>query len=159
EYADHIHNSATLYAFSAAMGGLMLAIAFYGMRWLNPADVRSQFSRLYRLLWNKWWFDEIYDALFVRPAHFLASMTATIDKKVIDGVVHCCAKVTLWISKIDDAIDRFGVDWLVNAIGNTAYSLGLTLRGVQTGRIRQYVMFVIVGTVALFVIISFAVAK
>jgi NADH:ubiquinone oxidoreductase subunit 5 (subunit L)/multisubunit Na+/H+ antiporter MnhA subunit len=159
EHTAHaFHGEATLYAFLTAMGGLGLAVAFYGMRWLSPSEVRSQFSQVYRLLWNRWWFDEMYDVLLVRPVHLIAKFTAMFDRRIIDGIVDGCARVTLWVSKIDDAIDRYGVDWLIDVIGNSTHSLGLTLRAAQTGRLRQYVLFVVIATVALFVVISFAVA-
>jgi NADH-quinone oxidoreductase subunit L len=46
------------------------------------------------------------------------------------------------------------VDGSINLFANWTYSLGLTLRAVQTGRIRQYVMFIVIGAVTIFVLIS-----
>jgi hypothetical protein len=43
----------------------------------------------------------------------------------------------------------------VNATARWIHSTGVRLRGVQTGRLRQYVMLIVVGTVGLFVLISF----
>ena len=40
----------------------------------------------------------------------------------------------------------------MNWLAGVTYSIGLSLRRVQTGRLRQYVMFIVVGTVALFII-------
>ena len=45
----------------------MLATAFYGLRKLDPDDVRRTFAPLYWFLVHKWWFDELY-AVPVRPA-------------------------------------------------------------------------------------------
>ena len=44
---------------------------------------------------------------------------------------------------------------LVNVVARWTHSVALSLRGAQTGRLRQYVMFIVVGTVGLFVLISF----
>jgi hypothetical protein len=59
------------------------------------------------------------------------------------------------VSVLDDLIDRWFVDGLVNATARWIHSTGIHLRGVQTGRLRQYVMLIVVGTVGLFVLISF----
>ena len=47
------------------------------------------------------------------------------------------------------------VDGSVNLFASAVYGLGVWLRGVQTGRLRQYVMFIAAGALAIFVIISF----
>jgi hypothetical protein len=43
---------------------------------------------------------------------------------------------------------------LVNATADAAWGVGLQLKRLQTGHLRQYVMFIVVGTVALFVLAS-----
>src|SRR3546814_14219171 len=57
-----------------------------------PAAFVAQFSGLYRFLMHKWYFDELYDALFVRPAFALGRFfwkrgdEGTIDRFGPDGV-------------------------------------------------------------------------
>jgi NADH:ubiquinone oxidoreductase subunit 5 (subunit L)/multisubunit Na+/H+ antiporter MnhA subunit len=154
-HADAIHTTATLLAFSTALGGFLLATMFYGWRYLDPAEVRSQFSQVYRFLWNKWWFDELYDVLFVKPSHLLGAVAAWLDKNVLDRIIDGSAKVTLVASRYDDWFDRLFVDGLVNWFGRWTHGVGLGLRRLQTGSVRQYAMFVVVGTVVLFVLLSF----
>ncbi len=55
----------------------------------------------------------------------------------------------------DDLIDRYLVDGLVNWTARSTFGLGLSLRGAETGKLRQYVVFIVVGTVALAVLVSF----
>ena len=162
EHLSHghdIHVVAGFTAFSTALGGLLLAVIFYGVRWLTPGEVRQQFAPVYTFLLNKWYFDELYDVLFVRPAHFVALIAAWFDKKVIDGFIDNLARWTRGIATIDDAIDRYLVDGLVNLTAAWTYSLGDSFRGLQTGKLRQYVMLIVIGTVALTVIINFAAAR
>ena len=79
-----------------------------------------------------------------------------IDRYVLDGLVHLSASVTRTISFYWNLVaDQSIVDGLVNLTANWTHRVGLALRNVQTGRIRQYVMFIVVGAVALFMIISF----
>ena len=146
----------TLIAFSTALGGIGLAAVFYWWRILSADDVRRQFSRLYRFLLNKWWFDELYDWVFVKPAHLIANLVAGFDRRWIDGFIDGLASVVRSFSVIWDIIaDRTLVDGLVNLFASAMYALGVSLRQLQTGRLRQYVLFIVVGTVAIFVMASF----
>ncbi len=149
------HGRATIVAFSTAVAGILLAAVFYGWGYLNPEDVRKQFAPIYTFLRGKWYFDELYEAIFIKPTHFIAARIANLDKKWIDGLIDSLARWTNALATFDDLIDRYLIDGLANAIARWTFSTGVALRGVQTGRLRQYVMFIVVGTVALFVMISF----
>jgi NADH-quinone oxidoreductase subunit L len=158
EHASHeptIVAIATLLATGSWIGGILLAAAFFWWGLLDPDDVRRQLAPVYNLLWNKWWFDELYDTVFVRPTLVVSRLAANIDKKLIDGLVDGAARVCVWFADRWDLIaDRTIVDGLANLLANWTYSLGLSLRAVQTGRIRQYVMFIVVGAVVIFMLIS-----
>jgi NADH:ubiquinone oxidoreductase subunit 5 (subunit L)/multisubunit Na+/H+ antiporter MnhA subunit len=159
EHLSHeheVHLVAGLTAFSTALGGFLLAAVFYGLRWLNPNEVRQQFSPIYGFLINKWYFDELYEVLFVRPAHFVGAVVSWFDKQFIDGFINNLARWTKGIAGIDDLIDRYFVDGLVNLLAAWTWSLGDSLRGLQTGKLRQYVMLIVIGVVALTIIVNFA---
>jgi NADH-quinone oxidoreductase subunit L len=57
------------------------------------------------------------------------------------------------VSKWDRKFDEGVIDGIVNLMGSSTYSLGLGLRNLQTGRIRQYVTFIAVSVVTLFVLL------
>jgi NADH-quinone oxidoreductase subunit L len=146
----------TLLATGTWIIGIGLATLMYGLGYLNPEDVRRQFAPIYRLLWNKWWFDELYDWLFVRPTLVLSRVASGIDRTWLDGIIDGCARLTRSFANAWDRIaDRTIVDGSINLLASWTYSLGLTLREVQTGKLRQYVMFIVVGAIAIFVLISF----
>ena len=149
------HFLATCVAFFAAMVGFLFALAFYGVRIWNPDTVRKTLSPVYRFLWNKWWFDQLYGALFVQPVLWVSRVAAAIDRQGIDGIADRLATGVRRISTLDDWINRIFVDGLVNLTARATYDLGTRLRSVETGRLRQYVVFVAVGTVALFVMVTF----
>ncbi len=149
------HYWATAFAFSAALAGFLVAVGFYGLRWWNPQTLQRAFAPVYRFLWNKWWFDELYQFLFVRPVLGIARLVAAFDQQGIDWMADHLALAARGISTIDDWIDRTFVDGLVNLTARWTYGAALRLRSVETGRLRQYVMFVAVGTVALFVVVTF----
>jgi NADH-quinone oxidoreductase subunit L len=141
-------------AFGAALAGFILATAFYGLRKLDPDDVRRTFAPLYRFLLGKWFFDELYAFLFVRPILRISSWVVAIDKNCIDWLADRSAWTIGSIAKFDDWIDRILVDRLIDVIAQRTYALGLRLRAFQTGNVRQYVLWLVVGTVGLFVLMS-----
>jgi len=141
-------------AFATAMAGFVLATMFYCLHKLDPKDARRTFADIYWLFFHKWWFDELYAILFVRPVLRISGWVAAIDKKGIDWLADNSARSVAALARLDDWIDRTFVDRLVDLIAGWTYALGLRLRMVQTGNVRQYVMWIIVGTVGLFVLMS-----
>ena len=91
--------------------------------------------------------------MFVKPAHVVARFCTWIDKTIFDGILHGSAKVMVWISKWDRKFDEGIVDGLVNLVGTATFGLGRSLRVFQTGQLRQYIMFIGVGVLALFVLL------
>ena len=157
EYLSHgepFHATATWTAFATALGGVLLAAAMYVWRVISPAAVAMVFRPVYTFLANRWYFDELYHALFVVPAHGLAATASGIDQGLIDPFLNGLAWVTRLVAGIDSWIDRTLVDGLVNATAAATWSAGTRLKVLQTGSLRQYVAFIAIGTVALFVIAS-----
>jgi NADH-quinone oxidoreductase subunit L len=137
----------------AAVTGTFLAWLLYGSGKVNVEDIRRQLSGVHGFLVNKWHFDDLYDALFMRPMHIVGRFCAWFDKTVFDGILHASARITMLVSRWDKAFDEVVVDGLVNLVGNTTWTVGSALKNLQTGRLRQYVMFIIAGVVALFAIL------
>ena len=91
--------------------------------------------------------------MFVRPVHVIASCFARFDLRVLDGIVHRIARtgitVSAWDRKFDEGVVDRSIDWGAEKTQEVARSL----QAVQTGRLRQYVMFIALGVVTLFVLI------
>ncbi|MBC8355629.1 MAG: NADH-quinone oxidoreductase subunit L [Planctomycetes bacterium] len=146
----------SLIAIGTAFTGFLLATMMYGLGYLDPAEVRSQFQAIYRFLLNKWWFDELYDRIFIRPTHLVSGWISGIDRNCIDRLIDGLASITRWFSTFWAWLaDQTIVDGFIDWLAARTHSLGLSLRAVQTGRIRQYVMFIVIGAVAIFILISF----
>jgi len=70
-----------------AFAGIALAYLFYIARPQLPGKLAAAFPALYRFFLNKWYFDELYDAVFVRPAKHLGTYLWKFwDMCVIDGL-------------------------------------------------------------------------
>ena len=69
------------------LAGIGLAVVMYGVATGIPAMLAKRFGAIYRFLLNKWYFDELYDAIFVRPAFKLGrGFWKDGDGAVIDGL-------------------------------------------------------------------------
>lgn len=85
----------------------------------------------------------------------ISNWVAALDKQGIDRLVDGLAWLVGLVARLDEWIDRIFVDGLVDGLAYVTYAVGLRLRTVQSGNLRQYVMWLAVGTVALFLLISF----
>ncbi|MDA7977477.1 MAG: NADH-quinone oxidoreductase subunit L [Pirellulales bacterium] len=156
-HAEEIHVMATLVAFGTAMAGFLLAFVMYGLQRISAEDAAKQFAPVYGFFRNKWYFDELYHILFFKPTHFVSKLVAKFDRRAIDWVVNGTAKVARKVSDTGDAIiDKGLVDGLVNLTAGWIYSVANWFRNVQTGKLRQYVLFIVLGTVVLFVLIEYS---
>ncbi|MBV9773998.1 MAG: NADH-quinone oxidoreductase subunit L [Gemmatimonadetes bacterium] len=109
-----------LLAIVIGLGGLALAWTLLGSRRLGTADQEPSYRNgAQRLLYNKYWIDELYDRIVVRPVGALSRFYAAFDRTVIDG--------------------------LVDFFGRLAQGLGLAAGRLQTGQLNTYAFVIIVG--------------
>lgn len=148
-----VHSTAGVVALLAAALGTLTAFFLYCRPVVNPEMIKRQFSGVHGFLVEKWQFDNLYDAAFVRPSHIVGRWCAGFDKNVLDGILHGAAKTAVWIGTVDRKFDEKIVDGLVNVVGNVTRSVGMSLTVFQTGKMRQYVMFIAISVVALFALL------
>ena len=104
-----------------AFAGIGLAMYFW-LRNRNAADAMARrFSGLHRLLLNKYYVDEIYDAAIVQPIRIVSTGA-------------------LW-----KGIDAGGIDMAVNGVGLGVSGGSSILRRLQTGSIRAYAASLFLG--------------
>ncbi|MGC8855724.1 MAG: NADH-quinone oxidoreductase subunit L [Anaerolineae bacterium] len=122
-----------------ALGGLLFGwLVYRNVR--TPAEDRLQIP----LLKNKYYFDEIYNFLFVRPAYWFAETVVYkgMDRFFIDGILHFFGKATAWLgSTIRTYIDLKVINETIgDGTAEVVKLSGHKLRPIQTGRIQQYMM-------------------
>jgi NADH-quinone oxidoreductase subunit L len=135
-----------------ALGGLALGWSVYRSVQSGERDpIEKTSPAFHNLLKNKYWFDELYDMLFVRPAYWISDQftSAWMDRKIIDGVLHWVA----WISPIignffRNAIDKPIVNGSGDVVGEGVKQIGRSFRFVQTGRVQQYMIGALVTLAA-----------
>jgi NADH-quinone oxidoreductase subunit L len=148
-----VHEDAGGLALIAAFSGLLLAFLIYGLRVVDPADIARQLSGLHSFLVEKWQFDHLYEVMFVRPVLVVSRWFAAFDRVVIDGFLHALTFATIDLSQLDRRFDEGVIDGMVNAVGDAIFAVGRSLRVIQTGNLRQYIMFIAIGVVALFMLL------
>jgi NADH-quinone oxidoreductase subunit L len=153
-HADKVRNPAGWSAIGVALAGIGGATIVYLWEVISAAALRRYLNALYHLTWNKWWFDELYDYVFVRPTHAVSGFIArTLDRGIIDSILHACAWLYRGLSIFVAFVgDRLIIDNSVDTFASKTWDAGLALRSVQTGRLRQYVMFIVVCTIVLFLV-------
>ena len=106
-----------------AVAGIGIAMFFWLRRPSAAAALERQFSGVHRLLLNKYYLDEIYNAVIVQPI-----------KQLSTGA--------LW-----KGVDAGLIDGSVNGVGASVQSFSTSLRRVQTGSIRTYAASLFLGAV------------
>jgi NADH-quinone oxidoreductase subunit L len=107
----------------------------------------------YRLFDRKWYFDEIYQVVFVNGTLLLANTLSAFDKYVVDGIVNGAAALTRFFSWLNGLFDQYIIDGIVNAVANIIFWAGNKARRVQTGNINSYLYGILIA-VALAIIVK-----
>ncbi len=129
-----------------ALGGVWLARLLYLKRPELPGQLASKWGGLYRLLYRKYYMDEVYDALFVNRAKDLGTTLATFDANVIDGLgVDGTGWLTRFTSRLSIWWDTWIVDGLVNLAARIVWLFSFPVRMVQTGLVSNYALLIVLG--------------
>jgi NAD(P)H-quinone oxidoreductase subunit 5 len=78
-----------------ALIGITVASLMYLRHKIDPAMIANKYPALYRFSLNKWYFDDIYDRLFVQGLRRVARQIMEVDYRVIDGAVNLTGLATL----------------------------------------------------------------
>ncbi|HPR63506.1 MAG TPA: NADH-quinone oxidoreductase subunit L [Thermoanaerobaculia bacterium] len=100
---------------------------------------------LHRVVFNKYYVDELYGATVVAGTMNLANGSATFDARAIDGVVNGTRHATVGTSIFSGFFDLRIVDGLVNLSAWLADAMGRVFRKVQTGVVHNYALILGLG--------------
>jgi len=142
-----------LMALSVSLAGLSIfaALLLYTKRKEIPDRFVARFPRLYRLVLNKYYVDEIYDALIVQNLLRLNNFLAAFDSIVIDGFVNLTGRITRAFAKVSGFVDNSFVDGTVNLVADATLGAGSQLKKLQTGRIQNYLYAVMAGVLVMMI--------
>ncbi len=126
----HHHNEVLeIVAVAAALGGILTAVALYMTGKGQLALVKDTLAPLYEALFNKYYIDEIYDFVIVKPVKGISKF-------------------------IEERAEKQGIDFSVDQVGEQAREASRYISMWQSGKVRIYALNMVAGvvTVLLFVI-------
>jgi NADH-quinone oxidoreductase subunit L len=153
-----VHHSAgqellfTVLSVAIAMVGIFVAHRFYVARPGLPDRFVEKFKGFHRLVFRKYYVDELYDALFVNRTKDLGNACYFVDSKFVDGAVNGTAATTRGTATLSNLFDKYIVDGLVNFIGWINMRLNRIATSFQTGLVQRYALAAVVGIVVFILI-------
>lgn len=126
QHGEHAVSQSTEYMLMALSTGLVIvAIIFAWVKFRNYQ--RSEATGLGKVLENKWYVDELYDKVIVKPLNSLGSFLSSVfEKSVIDG--------------------------LVNGVGKMVNYGSRQLRLLQSGQVGSYILLMVLSMIIIFVL-------
>ena len=142
---------------AVAGAGILLAWTWYAKRQGRPAERLAQrWPGVYRVLSNKYYVDEFYEAVFVEGfAKEGGAFLWDFDATVVDLIPNGAAAVTRGLSWVAAAFDEYVVDGLVNGVANTLQAAYQGFRKAETGRVQNYALFMGGGLFAIVAVYLF----
>ncbi len=129
--AEGAHDESLVYiSVAAGLIGIALAYLFYVVKPAIPESIANSLGGLYKLVYNKYFVDELYDATVVKP--------------IVAG-----SRTVLW-----RGVDVGVIDGIVNGVGSRSRGIGNITRLFQAGNIRGYAAWVVLGSVLVILIIG-----
>jgi NADH-quinone oxidoreductase subunit L len=152
EVLARVSLTAMLLSLSVAGLGILAAFAMYRWKKISADAVARALSPVHTFLVNKWYFDELYQAVIVNGVLGLSSLMRWVDTWIVDGAVNGAGWVTRGVSLVSGKFDTYVVDGLVNLSAYLSGFFGLVLRKFQTGKIQTYVLFAVLGVMVFYFI-------
>jgi NADH-quinone oxidoreductase subunit L len=127
--AHALETPLAIVAVITALAGLLAAYWLYVKQPSKPDTLAKSFGGVYRTLYNKYYVDELYAAAIVRPLLWVSTnvLWKTIDVATIDGAV--------------------------NGIAEGATAIGDGTRRTQSGNIRSYAVWVVIGAIVVVAVV------
>jgi NADH-quinone oxidoreductase subunit L len=164
-----------------AFFGIFIGSAIYIWNWVKRETLIKAFRPIYIFLKNKWFIDELWTFVAIKPMFFFAKVFLWIDIHVIDGIVNGAAwlagkwgELCYWFDQhiVDGMVNGFGwigvqlgelarlfdkyiIDGFIDGIAASFGWLSGKTRKAQTGYVQNYaaVMFASVAVILMFVIV------
>ncbi len=150
EAMEAVHYPGLALSLTLAVLGILAAFVVYDWKKIDAEKLKQRVKPVYTFLYNKWYFDELYDATAVAGTLLLSKSLAWFDGHVIDGVVNGAATLTRLWSTLSGKFDHYIVDGLVNFSAWFTGFLGKATRRVQTGKVQTYIVFALLGVIVIF---------
>jgi len=139
-----------LMAFSVLVAALGIGLArkFYVTSPEIADNLATRFAGAHRVLSNKYYVDELYDATAIGGTFAAGRGLWAVDRNVVDGAVNGTGWVTVISAWFSGLTDRTVVDGLVNLVGWIVQESSHVFRRLQTGLVQNYALLMLFGVFA-----------
>jgi NADH-quinone oxidoreductase subunit L len=131
-----------------AVAGITLAQKFYVTSPEISEQMAERFAGAHRVLSNKYYVDELYNATVVGGTFAGGRGLWAVDRNVVDGAVNGAGRLTVVSSWFSGVTDRTVVDGAVNLVGSIVQAGSETFRRFQTGLVQNYALLMLFGIFA-----------
>jgi NADH-quinone oxidoreductase subunit L len=132
----------------ASLGGLTLGWLVYRNQLEGAEDpLKVTLGPVYTVLKNKYYFDELYNIIFVRPAYWVADnfTNQILDRGIIDGILHFIARVASNVGHVfRNYFDKPVVNGFGDFVGEGIKKIGRSIKVIQTGKVQQYLLMALI---------------
>ena len=152
KFAAHAHE----YAHSTELGlmALSVVIALVGLgiaylvlvkRPYTEERAKARLGALGTILFNKYYVDELYDALFVNRVKNIGNAASGFDQYVVDGGVNGVGWTTRLTADLSRLWDLYVIDGIVNVGAFFTKLMSYPARVIQTGLVQSYAWLIVLG--------------
>nr|MCU0334388.1 NADH-quinone oxidoreductase subunit L [Chitinophagaceae bacterium] len=128
---QHAHPShSTEWMLLAVSVSLIVLVILFAVRTFAKGKESEEATGLGKLLQNKWYVDELYDGIIVKPLLALGTVLSNV-------------------------IERSGIDRLVNGVGKAVQYSSRQLRLIQSGNVGSYILMMVLGIVGLILLVFY----
>jgi NADH-quinone oxidoreductase subunit L len=128
-----------------ALAGWMMARQIYLKRPEAADSLASRFATAHTVLYNKYWVDELYDAIVVNPTKRWSQRFGNFDDRVIDGAVRAVGQLTDLGAALSTWFEKYVIYGLLNFTGFLNHVAAAVFRRLQTGLVHHYAAMIIGG--------------
>ena len=127
ESVNHLSHSTELMLMFGVVAVILIVIVLAWRKFSNFSKTAETSTGLSRILENKWYVDEIYDAVIKKPLRSFSQF-------------------------LNNGVERLAIDGIVNGVGKAVQYGSRQLRLIQSGQVGSYILIMVVATVLFFII-------
>ena len=129
--AKHLAPSTEYLLMGVSVAGALIALLYAWNKFSKYEKTDAEETGFGKILANKWYVDELYDALIVKPRQSIAAF-------------------------LNNVVERKAIDGFVNGIGRAVNYGSRQVRLLQNGQVGAYVLMMVIGMLVLFIIQFFS---
>ena len=143
--AHENHDPAIMYSSIMVALGIGLALIVYAFGFINPEKTAQRIRPLYLYSFNKWYWDEIYDATVIKGSLLISRLLAWFDSNIVDGIVNGVGAMVRRFGTASGGFDQYVVDGMVNFTAFFVQTSGAAMKKLQTGKVQTYLVMALVA--------------